>query len=217
MPGGDGAQERYRRWEALVPGLRGDQAARLEDLVDEIQRWNRRIRLTADADREALVLRLIDDSLLLASHVRGTSLLDVGSGPGVPALPLAIALPHLDVRTVEPISKKVAFTRAFLARHPDLRVRPFIGRVEPGVPGPWGTADTVVSRAFKSADQWIPVGAPLVNPGGRLLVTTGIDPVGPDRVRIEEVASEAGLVPAGSWSGRLGNVSRAILRFDRPE
>lgn len=206
----------WRRWEALVPGLGERQAEELEDLVDEITRWNRRIRLTAPAARETLVLRLVDDSLLLAPHVKGSSLLDVGTGPGIPALPLAIVLPHLEVRTVEPIGKKVAFTRAFLARHPNLRVVPFIGRVEPNSPGEWGTADTVVSRAFTAAESWIPLGAPLVNPGGRLLVTTGVEPQGDELEKIEGIAREYGLVPDGTWSGTLADVSRTVLRFDKP-
>lgn len=215
VSGADEVEKRHRRWEALVPGLMKSQSAQLEDLLDEIMRWNRRIRLTSDADRETLALRLVDDSLLLAPHLKGASLLDVGSGPGIPALPLSIALPHLDVRTVEPIAKKVAFTRAFLSRHPDLRVRPYIGRVEPGVQGPWGVADSVVSRAFTAAERWIELGSLLVKPGGRLLVTTGIEPVGDARERIEEVAREQGLLPAGQWSGKLGDVTRSILLFDK--
>lgn len=71
VSGADEVEMRHRRWEALVPGLMKSQSAQLEDLLDEIMRWNRRIRLTSDADRETLALRLVDDSLLLAPHLKG--------------------------------------------------------------------------------------------------------------------------------------------------
>lgn len=205
--------ELFQRWQGLVPGLSAEQAQVLEDLVDEIIRWNRKIRLTSPASREALMLRLVDDSLLLAPHLKGQSLIDVGTGPGIPALPLAIALPQLQVASIEPIGKKVAFTRAFLSRHPQLTLRPHQGRVEAGSPGPWGRADTVLSRAFTAAEHWIPLGAQLLNPKGRLLVTLGQLPSESDLKALNQLASQQGLIFEGSWSGSLGGVSRAVLKY----
>jgi len=204
--------ENASRWRHALPSLPESAPAILESLLDELERWNRKIKLTAPAPRAELALRVVDDSLLLVPHLVGETLIDVGSGPGIPGIVLAAVCPSLEVRTVEAISKKVAFTRAFHGAHPALRLRPFTGRAEGGAAEPWGTASTVVSRAFAAPTQWIPIGAPLVAPGGRLLVTLGSG----DGVEGDAVAAAHGLVPGGFWSGQLAGVSRAIRWYDRP-
>lgn len=206
------AAENASRWRRLCPDLPDAAPAMLEDLLDELERWNRKIRLTAPAPRADLSLRIVDDSLLLVPHLVGSTLVDVGSGPGIPGLVLAIARPGLEVRTVEAIGKKVAFTRSFLGRHPAINVRPFQGRAQ-GRPGePWGQASTVVSRALAAPASWIPIGAPLVAPGGRLVVTLGAG-TGEEG---DAVAAALGLGPGGGWSGTLAGVRRALRWYDRP-
>jgi len=209
------AADRARRWRALLPALPDAAPAVFEELLAELMRWNRRIRLTAEASIEDLALRVVDDSLVLAPFVRGPSLVDVGSGPGIPALPLAVALPDLEVRAVEAIAKKSAFSRAFSALHPALRVRVFTGRAG-AAPGPWGTAATAVSRAFAAPPAWIAVGAPLVAPGGRLLVLLGAADPAAAAVEADPAARARGLVPAGSWCGHVGAARRGLLLYDRP-
>jgi 16S rRNA (guanine527-N7)-methyltransferase len=203
--------ENAARWQRLWPALPAQAPAQLEDLLDELERWNRKIKLTAPAPRAELALRIIDDSLLLLPHLVGETVIDVGSGPGIPGLVLAIARPELEVRTVEAIAKKVAFTRAFLGRHPALRVRPFQGRAEGREGEPWGTASTVLSRAFAAPTTWIPIGAPLVAHGGRLMVTLGST----QGEEGDAVAETHGLRLGGSWSGSVGGVPRALRWYDR--
>jgi 16S rRNA (guanine527-N7)-methyltransferase len=202
---------RAARWAALVPDLPPEAPAQFEDLLDELERWNRRIKLTSPASREDLALRIVDDSLALVPFLRGPVVIDIGSGPGVPGLLLAIARPALEVRTVEAIGKKVAFTRAFLARHPALRVRPFTGRAAGAADEPWAPGDTVLSRALTAPAAWIPLGAPLMRPGGRLLVTLGSG----TGEEADPVAGQYGLVPAGSWTGNVGAVRRAVRCYER--
>lgn len=204
------AEERSRRWKALLPDLPDGAPAVFEDLLDELERWNRKIKLTAPASRDELAYRIVDDSLVLAPFVTGTTLVDVGSGPGVPGLPLAVARPDLEVRTVEAIGKKVAFTRAFLARHPALRVRPFHGRGEGRTDEPWGQAAVVVSRALTAPAAWIPIGAPLLAPGGRLIVTLGAT-TGEEG---DAIAAGFGLRPVASWSGHVGSAPRSIRCYE---
>jgi 16S rRNA (guanine527-N7)-methyltransferase len=204
---------RAARWKKLVPDLPPTAPAQFEDLLDELERWNRRIKLTSPASREELALRIVDDSLVLVPFLKGPVVIDIGSGPGVPGLLLAIARqPSLEVRTVEAIAKKVAFTRSFLARHPALRVRPFTGRASGRPDEPWATGDTVLSRALTAPAAWIPLGAPLVGPGGRLLVTLGAG----TGEEADPVAAQHGLQAAGAWSGTVGTVRRAVRWYERP-
>ena len=202
--------ENAARWRRLCPTLPASAPAVFESLLDELERWNKKIKLTAPAPRAELALRVVDDSLLLVPHLVGETLIDVGTGPGIPGLVLAAACPGLEVRTVEAIAKKVAFTRAFHGLHPALRVRPFTGRAEGRVDEPWGRASTVVSRAFAAPSQWIPIGAPLVQPGGRLIVMLGAS----DGAEGDAVAEAHGLSLSGHWSGRLGGVPRALRWYD---
>lgn len=206
------ASDRARRWQALWPALPPEAPAILEDLVEELGRWNRRIKLTAPGTHEQLARRLVDDGLQLVAHVKGRTLIDVGTGPGIPALVLAAALPHLEVRCVEAISKKVAFTRAFITRHPSLRVKPFTGRAEGRADEPWGVADTVVSRAFRAPEAWVRTGAPLVAPGGRLLVTLAAS----SGEEADPIARSLGLEVGGSWRVELDGVPRGLRWYERP-
>lgn len=207
------AQARKTRWRTAFPSLPEEAPEVLEDLVGEIARWNRQIKLTAPGTIEELARRLVDDSLTLAPFVKGRSILDIGTGPGIPALVLAAALPDVEVRSVEPISKKVAFTRAFLARHPALarRVRPFTGRAEGEADAPWGQADTVLSRAFRAPAEWIKVGAPLVLPNGRLLVTLGNE----TGAEADAMAEQHGLSYGGLWQGEVFGAPRGIRFYER--
>lgn len=202
---------RAERWRRLDPELPENAPALFEDLLDELERWNRKIKLTAPAPRPELARRIVDDTLLLAPFVKGPTVVDVGTGPGVPALPLSIARPALEIRSVEAIAKKVAFTRSFVARHPALQVKPFTGRAE-GRPGePWAPAVTAVSRAFTAPTEWIRIAAPLVAPGGRIVVTLGAG----TGEEADEVARTLGFEPAGSWTGSVGEVRRALRWYDR--
>ncbi len=189
-----------------------DAPALFEELLAEIERWNRRIRLTSPASRDDLALRLIDDSLVLVPLLTGSTVVDVGSGPGIPGLPIAIARRDVEIRTVEAVGKKVAFTRAFLGSHPDLRVRPFHGRAEGRSDEPWAPGDTVVSRALSNPSAWIPLGAPLVAPGGRLLVTLGVS----DGTVGDAVAQAHGLRFGGLWSGDVGGAARKVRWYEKP-
>lgn len=202
---------RAARWQALVPGLPPPAPAQFEDLLDELERWNRHIKLTSPAKRDELALRIVDDSLVLVPFLKGPVVIDIGSGPGVPGLLLAIACPELEVRTVEAIGKKVAFTRAFLGRHPALRVRPFTGRAGGRPDEPWAPGDTVLSRALTAPEAWIPLGAPLLKPGGRLLVTLGAG----TGEEADPVAAQHGLAPEGSWVGQVGAARRAVRWYER--
>jgi 16S rRNA (guanine527-N7)-methyltransferase len=175
---------------ALGLALQDDASEKLERYADRLLAWNRKVNLTAITDPEELAEKHLVDSLSLVPDATGAAtLLDVGSGAGLPGIPLAIALPSLDVTCCDSVAKKVAFVKA-VAAELGLRVRGVAARAggEPereGLP----RAEVVVSRAFADPARWLPLAARYLAPGGKVLVTLGRE------------ADEAGLRGAGAAAG----------------
>lgn len=152
------------------------QEERLLRFLDELLRWNQSINLTAITNRnEALVKHLVD-SLTLLPHLRGDeTLLDMGSGGGLPGLPLKIVMPGIKLTSVDAVAKKISFQkhaiRTFVltgavARHGRLEE---LGR-ESALAAHF---DVVVARAFASLPDCIRLAKPFLMPGGRLIAMKG--------------------------------------------
>jgi len=166
--------------EALGLGPKLDSAARraLLDYVELIARWNRSFNLTAIRDPRAMVAAHLADSLslvpLLDDVPDGSILVDVGSGAGLPGIPLHIARPGLRVELVEPVGKKAAFLRQCRAElgldglgvH-EARVEDLSLDAEPAV---------VTSRAFASLADFAASVAGVAGTRTRLLAMKGARP-----------------------------------------
>ena len=151
-----------------------DQTGRLLQFAELLLQWNERINLTGAGSVEALVDEHLPDSFAVASVLgEPASVVDVGSGGGLPAIPLAILRPALGIRLVEPLAKKVAFLRTAV-RELDLAGRVSVDqrRIERGVATPGGAVDVALSRATFPPAEWLAVGRKLVRPGGLVLVLT---------------------------------------------
>ncbi len=134
------------------------------------------MNLTAITDPGELAEKHLVDSLALVPEVRGAAtLLDIGSGAGLPGIPLAVALPSLTVTCCDTVAKKVAFLKA-VAAELDLDVRGVAARAA-GEPAREGLplAEVVVSRALAEPGKWLPLAVRYLAPGGRVLATLGRD------------------------------------------
>jgi len=160
--------------------LSDPEAAALLRFAALLIEWNAHINLTGAKTVESLIGEHLPDAFAVASVLsEAKRVVDVGSGGGLPAIPLALLRPTLDLTLVEPLAKKVAFLRTAvrelgLAAH----VRVQAGRAEDLPPGAF---DVALSRATFPPAVWVGVGARLVRPGGRVLVLTvpgSIDLVG---------------------------------------
>jgi len=135
----------------------------LLDYVELLARWNGTYNLTAVREPQAMVTSHLLDSLAVAHLVRGERLADVGSGAGLPGIPLAIVAPELQVTLIDSNGKKSRFLRE-AARALQLgNVRIEAQRVE----ALRGEFDTVTARAFAAL-------ADLVQLAGHLLADDGI-------------------------------------------
>ncbi len=140
--------------------------------LELLARWNQTYNLTAIRDPEDMVVKHLLDSLSMTRFVGAGSLIDIGTGPGLPGIPLAIALPELRVSLVETAGKKARFLREAV-RHLGLgaRVKVHAARAEQ-VPES-GQHDQLTARALGTLAEILRLGGHLLKPGGRLLAMKG--------------------------------------------
>lgn len=146
------------------------QREQLLGLVALLHKWNRAYNLTAVRDVEAMVSRHVLDSASVASFVHGPRLLDVGAGPGLPGIVLAILNPALAVTLVDSNGKKVRFQRQAVMELGLTNVTPSQARVETFSDQPF---DQVISRAFASLVDFVTLTRQLPKAGGQWLAMKG--------------------------------------------
>ena len=156
---------------ALDPAL----AAPLLDYLALLARWNATYNLTAVRDPREMLARHLLDSLAMQPFVRGLgSLADLGTGPGLPGIPLAIAAPGLQVTLVESNGKKARFLREAVRRLGLGNVAVAESRIEAFRPE--AAFDAITARALATLPLILELGGHLLAPGGRLLAMKGVLP-----------------------------------------
>lgn len=155
-------------------GLDAHLAAPLLEYLTLLDRWNKTYNLTAIRDPREMVTRHLLDSLAMAPFVSTGSLADLGTGPGLPGIPLAITHPGLQVTLVESNGKKCRFMREAVRKLGLANARVAEGRAE-ALDQPEGF-DNLTARAMDTLDGIIRVGGHLLRPGGRLLAMKGVVP-----------------------------------------
>ena len=171
---------------ALGLALAPAQVDALLDYLALLSRWNAVYNLTAVRDPREMVVRHLLDSLAIAPHVRGADIADLGSGAGLPGIPLAIADRDRHVYLVESNGKKARFLREVLRRLELANATVIEARAESApVPSPSGA---VTARALAALPELALLAGRWLAPGGALYAMKGPD-------HRDEVAA----LPAG-WS-----------------
>ncbi len=139
--------------------------------IGELERWTERINLTALRGQKEIATRLVLHSLVLAGFIRGRSLMDIGTGAGVPGLVLKIALPELEVVLVESVEKKCHFLRHMVRTLGLKEVVVENRRAEdPALVEKYrGRMDCVVARALSGFKEFSELAGPFVRKGGLIL------------------------------------------------
>ncbi|MGR2738561.1 16S rRNA (guanine(527)-N(7))-methyltransferase RsmG [Billgrantia sp. Q4P2] len=148
------------------------QRERLLRLVGLLHKWNRAYNLTAIRSPEEMVTRHLLDSAVVLPFVGKAPLLDVGSGPGLPGLVLAILEPQLEVTLLDSNGKKVRFQRQAVMELGLGNVTPVQARVEAFEP-PTGGYVQVISRAFASLADFVRLTDHLLAEDGHWLAMKG--------------------------------------------
>ncbi|MFT4179314.1 MAG: 16S rRNA (guanine(527)-N(7))-methyltransferase RsmG [Thermomonas sp.] len=156
---------------ALAPAL----AAPLLDYLALLARWNATYNLTAIRDPREMLVKHLLDSLAMQPFVRDLrTLADLGTGPGLPGIPLAIATPDLQVTLVESNGKKARFLREAARQLKLGNVQVAESRIEAFKPA--ASFDAITARALATLPLILELGGHLPGPGGKLLAMKGVLP-----------------------------------------
>ena len=160
---------------ALQLDVSAEAQRRMASHLELIAKWNRIHNLTAVRETQQMVVLHLLDSLSLLPHLRDSrSLVDVGTGPGFPGIPLAIARSDMQVTLLDSSHKKCSFLEQAKTELGLDNVTVVCGRVEQWQPAK--RFDAVVSRAFAELSDFIGQAQHLVAPGGRFLAMKGVYP-----------------------------------------
>ena len=184
--------------DSLAPGVRAELDAGLQalaldaalsapllDYLALLARWNQTYNLTAVRDPREMVAKHLLDSLAMLPFVGDVdTLADLGTGAGLPGIPLAIARPTLQVTLVESNGKKARFMREALRQLGLRNARVVESRIE-AFDAP-GQCDAITARALATLPLILELGGHLLKPHGRLLAMKGAYP-----------ADEIAALPAG--------------------
>jgi 16S rRNA (guanine527-N7)-methyltransferase len=143
-------------------------------LVDELETANAQFNLTAIRDRTGMLYKHVLDSLSVQPFLRGSRIADVGTGPGFPGLPLAIANPQRALTLIEATGKKARFVEQTAARLGLKNVQ--VANVRAEQLRPFELFDTVIARALSSLADFVAYAGHLCAPDGRLLAMKGKRP-----------------------------------------
>jgi 16S rRNA (guanine527-N7)-methyltransferase len=178
---------------ALGLAATGDQRDGLIAYLSLLARWNRAYNLTAVRDPLEMVGRHLLDSLTVSAFLFGDSVLDLGTGPGLPGIPLALLHPQRRFWLLDGNGKKIRFVRQALMELGLTNCEMVQARMESYRPGQ--KFATIVARAVASLSELQALGEPLLDRPGRLLLMKGREPEvelkhmtpSPDNLRIHRL------------------------------
>lgn len=159
--------------------LTDKQKQQLVDYVGLLHKWNKAYNLTSVREPEQMLVRHIMDSIVVNGHLKGDKFIDVGTGPGLPGVPLAIVRPDAHFVLLDSLGKRIRFLKQVQHELGLTNIEPVQSRVEeyPVEDG----FDGVISRAFASLNDMLSWCHHLPAREGRFYALKGV-------VRAEELA-----------------------------
>jgi len=154
----------------LAPSIR----QKLLMFLQYLEKWNSTYNLTAVRDPEQMVPRHLLDSLSVLPFLQGSRVLDIGTGAGLPGIPLALARPELAFTLLDSNAKKTRFVTQATHELGLQNVQVVQERVEKFHPAE--KFDTLIARAFASIPDMLAASRHLCAPHGRFLLMKGVFP-----------------------------------------
>ncbi|CAB5577751.1 16S rRNA (guanine(527)-N(7))-methyltransferase RsmG [Providencia hangzhouensis] len=148
------------------------QKQQLVDYVGLLAKWNKAYNLTSVRDPQQMLIRHIMDSIVVNDQLNGTKFIDVGTGPGLPGVPLAIVRPDSHFVLLDSLGKRIRFLKQVQHELGLTNIEPVQSRVEeyPVEDG----FDGVISRAFASLNDMLSWCHHLPSSEGRFYALKGV-------------------------------------------
>lgn len=150
------------------------QQQQLVGYVSLLDKWNKAYNLTSVRNPDEMLVRHILDSIVVEPHLQGSRFIDVGTGPGLPGIPLAIVRPDSHFTLLDSLGKRVRFLRQVQHELKLENITPVQSRVEDFPAEP--PFDGVISRAFASLNDMVAWCHHLPGEHGRFYALKGIRP-----------------------------------------
>ncbi|UCG99913.1 MAG: 16S rRNA (guanine(527)-N(7))-methyltransferase RsmG [Deltaproteobacteria bacterium] len=144
--------------------------------LEGLRSWNRRMNLTGISEKREMIVKLLLDPLVALPYLSSSgTVLDIGSGAGIPGMPFKIARPEFEVHLIESKGKKVSFLRDMIRRLGLKGVEAYKGRAEKrdGLPTLFNSYDIVTARALAPLKKTIGICSPYLEPGSLLVTFKG--------------------------------------------
>ena len=147
------------------------QQSQLLAYVALLHKWNKAYNLTSVRDPKEMLIKHILDSIVVSQSLQGQRFIDVGTGPGLPGIPLSIVMPNCQFTLLDSLGKRIRFIRQVVHELGLLNVTPIQSRVEDFIPEiPF---DGVLSRAFASLEDMVTWCHHLPSPDGAFYALKG--------------------------------------------
>lgn len=156
---------------ALNIAVKEQQIEQLLAFISLIEKWNKAYNLTAIKDKQDMVRLHLLDSLTVIPYLEGRRIIDIGTGAGLPGIPLAICLPHIAFTLLDSNAKKTRFVQQAVLELKLTNVQICQCRVEDYRPGQHFS--TVLTRAFAELSDILLMTRHLLAKNGRLLAMKG--------------------------------------------
>lgn len=147
------------------------QQQKLIEFVLLLHKWNKAYNLSSVREPDQMLVKHIFDSIVVAPHLSGTKFADVGTGPGLPGIPLAIMQPQSSFTLIDSLGKRIRFIKQVVHELQLDNVHAIQARVENV--NDQGVFDGVLSRAFASISDMLQWCEHLVDHNGEFLALKG--------------------------------------------
>ena len=151
-----------------------EKVSKLLAFIVLIEKWNKAYNLTAIRRRDEMVNLHLLDSVAILPHLEGERMIDVGTGAGLPSIPLSIFCPDIEFQLLDSNAKKTRFVQQAILELKLLNVKVTHSRVEDFEPEQ--PFDTVLTRAFASLPEIVDLTQHLISKNGTLLCMKGQAP-----------------------------------------
>lgn len=140
----------------------------------ELKKWNSKVNLTAIIKDKEIAIKHFVDSLALVPYISAADrLLDIGSGAGLPVIPLKIIRPEIPMVSVDAVAKKIHFQRHVIRTLNLQNIEAIHARIEELHKTQRNSFSVITSRAFTRLDRFISLAAPLLAENGVLIAMKG--------------------------------------------